>query len=54
MPAPGEPAAESPGECGGPLAHVTVVASFGPTKVKVNCEQVKQEISADVLPFLQV
>ncbi len=50
---PADVDAASPGECGGPLAHLTLVAGFGPTKVKVSCEQVKQELSSDVLPFLQ-
>jgi hypothetical protein len=51
--APGEPDGASPGACQDPLQRISIAATLGPTKIKINCEQVKQELAIDVIPALQ-
>jgi hypothetical protein len=46
------PVADS-GMCGTGLKTINVVATLGPTKLKVNCERVQQSIKLEVMPWLQ-
>ena len=52
LPSPGDVAANASEACGGPLASMKAVAVFGPTKVKVDCEEVKQELSIEAIPLI--
>ncbi|WP_395659057.1 CARDB domain-containing protein [Nocardioides sp.] len=49
---PGATGAESNGACPAPLKAMSFVLAAGPTSLKVNCEQVQQELSAEVLPLV--
>ncbi|MCB8955478.1 MAG: hypothetical protein H6529_03260 [Nocardioides sp.] len=44
--------AESNGACPAPLKAMSFVLAAGPTSLKVNCEQVQQELSTEVLPLV--
>ena len=53
--APGQPEpVQSSGPCPPQIAAMNWVAVLGPTKMKVTCEKVTQEISHEVLPLLHV
>ena len=45
---------KSSGPCPPQIAAMNWVAELGPTKMKVTCEKVTQEISHEVLPLLHV
>jgi len=45
--------AQSSGPCPKGIAAMNFVAVLGPTKIKVNCEKVTQELSVDVAPMLK-
>lgn len=50
---PEDPAgASSNGPCPKDIAAMNLVANVGPTKVKITCEKVQQEVSHEVLPLL--
>ena len=52
---PGQPEpVQSSGPCPPQIAAMNWVAVLGPTKMKVTCEKVTQEISHEVLPLLHV
>lgn len=52
---PGQPEpVQSSGPCPPQIAAMNWVAILGPTKMKVTCEKVTQEISHEVLPLLHV
>lgn len=50
--APAATGAESNGACPAPLKAMSFVLAAGPTSLKVNCEQVQQEFSTEVLPLV--
>ena len=52
---PGQPeSVQSSGPCPPGIAAMNFVALLGPSKMKVTCEKVTQELSAEVLPLLHV
>lgn len=47
-----EPDAESAGACSDEVKKISYKFGLGPSEVKVNCEKIQQEFSAEVLPLL--